>query len=181
MKVLLITSVIAIAFGSFKFLFKNKLNNKITKYSIKNLLLNRASFLAYAGGAQIVAAARSQIGVPYSWGGSGAQGKSKGIQQGANTVGFDCSGLSQYAIYHRTKKTIARTAAAQYSDPKCHHVEFGKHEPGDLVFFNDGGSIHHVAIISGPHTQIHAPHTGDHVREAPIMTTGRMALVQRCF
>jgi cell wall-associated NlpC family hydrolase len=65
--------------------------------------------------------------------------------------------------------------------PKCDHVEFGKHEPGDLVFFNDGGSIHHVAIICGPHTQIHAPHTGDHVREAPIMTTGRMALVQKCF
>jgi len=135
---------------------------------------------AYAGGAEIVAAARSQIGVPYSWGGGNQNGKSIGIESGAHTVGFDCSGLAQYSVFHGTQKIIARTAAAQYADPKCKHVAFASHEPGDLVFFNDGGSIHHVAIISGPGTQIHAPQTGETVKEIPIMTKGRMALVQRC-
>ena len=40
----------------------------------------------------------SQLGVPYSWGGGNANGPSRGIDQGANTVGFDCSGLMLYAF-----------------------------------------------------------------------------------
>ncbi|XP_054167734.1 peptidoglycan endopeptidase RipB-like [Oppia nitens] len=136
-----------------------------------------------ATGAQIVAAARTQIGVPYSWGGGGYKGKSKGIDQGAHTVGFDCSGLAQYAVYHGTGsgKIIARVAASQYADKHCHHVSWGQHQPGDLVFFNDGGSIHHVGIVSSATHMIQAPHTGDHVRESAIPTTGRMAQVTRCY
>ena len=134
-----------------------------------------------ANGPEIVAAARSQLGLPYSWGGGNWAGKSVGIESGAHTVGFDCSGLSQYAVYHGTQKKIARVAAAQYSDSHCHHVPYAEHKPGDLVFFNDGGSIHHVAIISGHDTMIHAPHTGDHVREAAVYVKGRMAQVQRCW
>lgn len=42
--------------------------------------------------------AMSQLGVPYSWGGGNANGPSRGIDQGANTVGFDCSGLMLYAF-----------------------------------------------------------------------------------
>lgn len=134
-----------------------------------------------ANGAAIVAAARSQYGVPYSWGGGGYRGKSKGIGSGAHTIGFDCSGLAQYSVYKGTNKIIARTAAAQYADKHCHHVPYAQHQPGDLVFFNDGGSIHHVAIISGPNTMVQAPHTGDHVRESPVTVHGRMANVARCF
>src|ERR1700726_4181503 len=33
----------------------------------------------------------SQMGVPYSWGGGTPNSPSKGIDSGANTVGFDCS------------------------------------------------------------------------------------------
>jgi len=128
-----------------------------------------------------VAAARAEIGLPYSWGGGSWQGKSLGIESGAHTVGFDCSGLSQYAVYKGTGKKIARVASAQYGDHQCKHVPYAQHQPGDLVFFNDGGSIHHVAIISGPNTIIHAPHTGDHVKEAPVIVTGRMAEVARCW
>ncbi len=42
--------------------------------------------------------AMSQMGVPYSWGGGNANGPSRGIDDGANTVGFDCSGLILYAF-----------------------------------------------------------------------------------
>ncbi len=41
----------------------------------------------------VIRRAMSQLGVPYSWGGGNANGPSRGIDQGANTVGFDCSGL----------------------------------------------------------------------------------------
>src|SRR6202050_2467276 len=40
----------------------------------------------------------SQMGVPYSWGGGTPNSPSKGIDSGANTVGFDCSGLGRYSF-----------------------------------------------------------------------------------
>src|SRR6202161_250872 len=40
----------------------------------------------------------SQMGVPYSWGGGTPNSPSKGIDSGANTVGFDCSGLVRYSF-----------------------------------------------------------------------------------
>ena len=40
----------------------------------------------------------SQMGVPYSWGGGTPNGPSKGVDSGANTVGFDCSGLVRYSF-----------------------------------------------------------------------------------
>jgi peptidoglycan DL-endopeptidase RipB len=40
----------------------------------------------------------SQMGVPYSWGGGGPKGPSLGVDSGANTVGYDCSGFTQFAF-----------------------------------------------------------------------------------
>ena len=40
----------------------------------------------------------SQMGVPYSWGGGSLDGPTTGIDSGAGTVGFDCSGLMRYAF-----------------------------------------------------------------------------------
>ncbi|TDD08487.1 peptidoglycan endopeptidase [Nonomuraea diastatica] len=48
-------------------------------------------------GATALAAAARWLGTPYSWGGGGLDGPSRGIDQGANTVGFDCSALTRYA------------------------------------------------------------------------------------
>ncbi|CAG2118442.1 unnamed protein product, partial [Medioppia subpectinata] len=76
------------------------------------------------GGPEIVSAARSQIGVPYSWGGGSWKGKSYGIGKGAHTIGFDCSGLAQYAVYKGTGKIIQRVADAQYADGKCSKVAY---------------------------------------------------------
>ena len=142
---------------------------------------------ASADADEIVVAARSQIGTPYSWGGGGWQGKSLGIKgqaesDGTHTVGFDCSGLAQYAVYKGTGKIIERNSYDQYEDQQCVHVPYSDHHPGDLVFFNDSPThrIHHVAVISGNNTMIHAPHTGDHVREADVYTKGRVEFVQRC-
>jgi cell wall-associated NlpC family hydrolase len=50
-------------------------------------------------------------------------------------------------------------------------------QPGDLVFyFND---LHHMAIYVGGDTVVHAPHTGDHVRMAPMERTGPIAGYRR--
>src|ERR1700756_3865197 len=41
----------------------------------------------------VIRRAGSQMGVPYSWGGGSLTGPTAGVDDGANIVGFDCSGL----------------------------------------------------------------------------------------
>jgi cell wall-associated NlpC family hydrolase len=52
-----------------------------------NHVLDLIADFVKADGDGIVKAARSKIGVPYSYGGGGINGKSKGISD--NTIGFD--------------------------------------------------------------------------------------------
>lgn len=68
------------------------------------------------GGGSLAAvnAARTQIGVPYSWGGGGLGGPSYGIGRGAGTRGFDCSSLMEYAWGKASGgKDITRTTYSQ--------------------------------------------------------------------
>jgi cell wall-associated NlpC family hydrolase len=112
---------------------------------------------ASGGAAAAVAYARSQIGVPYHWG-----GESPG-------VGFDCSGLTQWA-WGRAGVGIPRTAQEQYS--AIEHVSLGALEPGDLIFWGSGGGITHVGMYVGGGEVIHAPQTGERVRIQPIWDSG---------
>jgi cell wall-associated NlpC family hydrolase len=59
---------------------------------------------------------------------------------------FDCSGLTSYS-FKQAGETIPRTAQAQY-DASAHKAQSAK-EPGDLIFFADGGGIYHVGIYEG--------------------------------
>ena len=59
---------------------------------------------------------------------------------------FDCSGLTSYS-FAQVGKAIPRTAQEQY-DASVHKSQSAK-EPGDLIFFSDGGSIYHVGIYAG--------------------------------
>jgi cell wall-associated NlpC family hydrolase len=115
-------------------------------------------------GARVVARASKQLGVPYSWGGGGPSGPSRGIAQGAGTVGFDCSGLTQYAWAPWTH--LDRIANDQYHDGR--HLPAAQAQPGDLLFWatntGDWRTIHHVAIYAGHHRIVEAPHTGTNVR-----------------
>jgi cell wall-associated NlpC family hydrolase len=98
------------------------------------------------GGASVaVAAAESQIGVPYVWG-------------GASPSGFDCSGLVMWA-WAQAGVGLPHNAQAQYDVTA--HISQSDLQPGDLVFFgSSSGSIEHVGIYVGGGTMVHAPHTG---------------------
>ena len=106
----------------------------------------------------IINAAMSQLGVNYSWGGGGTKGASTGSGKGSKTVGFDCSGLVQYA-YSKVGIALPRTAATQGTQGVKTSID--KLQPGDLVAWNSGK---HIAVYAGNGNIIEAPHTGAQVR-----------------
>lgn len=105
-------------------------------------------------GAAAVCAARRYLGTPYVWGGGGAYGPSKG--------GFDCSGLTQYAVAKATggRMILPRTT---YEQIHCgRSVSLNALRPGDLVFsnFSAPGVPEHVQLYIGGGQVIEAPQRG---------------------
>ncbi|MCU1647626.1 MAG: NlpC/P60 family protein [Nocardia sp.] len=118
---------------------------------------------ATATGARIVARAVEYLDTPYVWGGGGSDGPSGG--------GFDCSGLTAFAIHAATggAVTLPRTSQGQWQIGT--EIPFSDAAPGDLLFGNWGpDGPGHVAIYLGDGRMIHAPTPGDVVRISPVMT-----------
>ncbi|MCP2342005.1 C40 family peptidase [Actinomadura rupiterrae] len=112
-----------------------------------------------------VRAALRWLGTPYSWGGGGPGGPSRGSGRGAGTVGFDCSSLMLYA-WHQAGLALPRTSQEQWT--ALPHVPPGREQPGDLAFFAGAGGTQqapgHVGMVIGGGRMVEAPHTGEHVR-----------------
>lgn len=119
--------------------------------------------------ATAIAAAKRWLDTPYAWGGGGIDGPSRGTDDDAGVVGFDCSSLMLYA-YNQAGITLPRVSYAQYDAGK--HVPFSQAQPGDLVFWADAAgnpaAIHHVALYLGDNKVIHAPQSGDVVKISEI-------------
>jgi cell wall-associated NlpC family hydrolase len=118
-----------------------------------------------AQGLAAVRYAEREIGVPYVWGGE------------TPGVGFDCSGLVQWA-WGQAGIAIPRTTESQW--PAMVHVPLTELQPGDLLFYynlDDDNAVDHVVMYvgSGPwgtSTVIAAPYTGTDVELAPLFTNG---------
>lgn len=108
----------------------------------------------------------SQIGVPYSWGGGKPTGPSTGVGDGANTVGFDCSGLTQFS-FAGVGVLIPKYSGDQYDTGR--KVPISQAKRGDLLFWGPGGG-QHVAIYLGNGQVLEA--SGAAVRVAPVRTAG---------
>jgi cell wall-associated NlpC family hydrolase len=124
-------------------------------------------------------AAMRYLGTPYAWGGGGSDGPGRGFAQGGNTVGFDCSGLTQYA-YGQAGIYIPRNSRAQYSSlPK---VAADDLQAGDLVFWatnpSNPATIHHVALYMGGGKVVQAPQTGDVVKVSDMWWRGYAGAVR---
>lgn len=88
----------------------------------------------------VIAAAYSQLGVPYVWGGT------------TPGVGLDCSGLTQYC-YRQAGIAIPRNSEDQAAFGR--KVPVSEASPGDILW-RPG----HVAIYIGNDRYIHEPHSG---------------------
>ncbi|MFF0728734.1 NlpC/P60 family protein [Streptomyces sp. NPDC004134] len=115
-------------------------------------------------GDRVVAAAEKWLGTPYSWGGGGPEGPGRGFAQGAGTVGFDCSSLVQYAVYHASGGRVVPPRVSQMQVTAGRAVAREDMRPGDVIGFRLGGSYDHIGIYIGRGQFIHAPRTGDVVR-----------------
>lgn len=110
-------------------------------------------------GSNAVHAAAGRLGTPYVWGGGGAGGPSGG--------GFDCSGLTQYAIAQASdgQVTLPRTTYDQINSGVRIPVQDVR--PGDLVFpassFSRRGP-EHVQLAAGNGMVIEAPYSGSTVK-----------------
>ncbi|MDI6630433.1 C40 family peptidase [Rhodococcus cercidiphylli] len=112
-------------------------------------------------GGRSVQLAMDYLGLPYVWGGGNINGPSGG--------GFDCSGLTSYALYKASggKVTLPRTSETQWNVGTEIPMELA--QPGDLLFGNFGpAGPGHVAIYMGNGQMVHAPQRGDVVRVAPV-------------
>jgi cell wall-associated NlpC family hydrolase len=123
----------------------------------------------------VIRRAMSQLGVPYSWGGGNANGPSNGIDQGAGTVGFDCSGLYLYAFAGVGIK-LDHYSGSQYNAGR--KIPSAQMRRGDLIFYGPNAS-QHEAMYLGNGQMLEAPYTGSQVRVAPVRTSGMTPYVTR--
>lgn len=110
-------------------------------------------------GNAIVAAARTQLGVTYVWGGT------------TPNKALDCSGLTQYChkvvgisiprVSYDQRRAGKEIWSPDGKTTEAYGVSLAR--PGDVICYSG-----HVAIYIGNSRVIHAPHTGDVVREATV-------------
>ncbi|BBY66646.1 NlpC/P60 family peptidoglycan endopeptidase RipA [Mycolicibacterium helvum] len=135
--------------------------------------------IPYVYGAQaseyVIKRASSQMGVPYSWGGGTATGPSNGIDSGAGTVGFDCSGLILYAFAGVGIK-LPHYSGSQYNMGR--KIPSSQMRRGDVIFYGPGGS-QHVTLYLGQGQMLEAPYTGSNVKISPVRTSGMTPYVIR--
>jgi hypothetical protein len=107
----------------------------------------------------------SQRGVPFSWAGGGVTGPSLGKGSGAATVGFDASGLMQYA-YAGAGLKLPRSSGEIYRTGQ--KVLPQQAQRGDLIFYGPGGT-QSVAMYLGNNQMLEV---GDVVQVSPVRSNG---------
>lgn len=100
-------------------------------------------------GSSVVDIAKKYLGTPYKWGGN-------------EPGGFDCSGFVKY-VYGQLGISLPRTSSEQ-SRMGTSVASLAAAIPGDLLFWDRPGHVHHVAIYIGSGMMIAAPHTGTNVQ-----------------
>ena len=130
--------------------------------------------------ARAAAAALSYLGTTYAWGGGDSTGPTKGISDNGGAadkhrdylkVGFDCSGLTEYAW---AQGGITLPSVAREQQKVATSLPWNDARPGDLLFW--GAPAHHVALylgqIDGQSYMVESPQSGDVVKISPVRTNG---------
>ena len=135
---------------------------------IKNLAADLAEPDAVAvpagrGVAGIIAWARAQLGTSYHFGGDCTDARGPNLGRHC-----DCSSLMQLAYLRGAGLKLPRTTYEQINaGPR---IPLAQIRPGDLIFPNAGHVGMYVGAVPGigDHVVIHAPRTGDVVKQVPL-------------
>ncbi|MCV7093158.1 NlpC/P60 family peptidoglycan endopeptidase RipB [Mycobacterium interjectum] len=117
----------------------------------------------------------SQMGVPYSWGGGSLDGPSKGVGDGANINGFDCSGLMRY-MFAGVGVLIPRFSGDQYNAGR--HIPPNEARRGDLIFYGPNGG-QHVTMYLGNGQMLEASSLAGKVTVSPVRKPGMTPFLTR--
>ncbi len=117
----------------------------------------------------------AQMGVPYSWGGGSLDGPSKGVGDGANINGFDCSGLMRYG-FAGVGVLIPRFSGDQYNAGR--HIPPDQARRGDLIFYGPNGS-QHVTMYLGNGQMLEASGSAAKVTVSPVRKPGMTPFLTR--
>ena len=121
----------------------------------------------------VIQRALAQRGVPFLYGGGNAAGPTRGTGLKANVVGFDASGLIQYA-YAGAGLKMPRTSGEQCNVGR--KVALSQAKPGDLMCYGPGGT-QSVAMYLGNGQMIEATEPG--VTVSPARTSGMVPYLTR--
>lgn len=114
---------------------------------------------ATTSGKAAVDAARKYLGVPYLFGAHGPQPNGQ--------MRFDCSGLVTWVLHHHLgidlPSNTHTVTGVFYVWTGARTVPWSEQQPGDLVCWPG-----HIGIASGNGRMIHAPSSGDVVKESNI-------------
>ncbi|KAG0195702.1 hypothetical protein BGX28_000787 [Mortierella sp. GBA30] len=125
------------------------------------MVLSAASTAFGYNAGQAVDTARHALGLPYVWGGG------HGPHPGSTRGGFDCSGLTRYAISGGGGGDVgAGSARSQLNSANLRSINANMRQAGDLVFY--GSPPYHVAFYIGNNRMIEAAHQGVPVRETVL-------------
>ncbi len=101
----------------------------------------------------------------------------KGVDDGAETVGFDCSGLTRYA-FAGVGVLLPRFSGDQYTAGR--HVPPSQAKRGDLLFWGGPGGSQHEALYLGGGQMLEAQQkNGVPVTISPVRTNGMTPYVTR--
>lgn len=114
----------------------------------------------------------SQRGVPFSWAGGGINGPTRGTGTGINTVGFDASGLMQYA-YAGAGIKLPRSSGAIYQVGQ--KIPPQQAQKGDMIFYGPNGT-ESVAMFLGNGQMLEV---GDVVQVSPARNSNMAPYVVR--
>jgi cell wall-associated NlpC family hydrolase len=116
----------------------------------------------------VVRRGASQMGTPYSWGGGKPNGPSTGVDSGANTVGYDCSGFTQFS-FAGVGVLIPKYSGDQYNAGR--KVPVSQAKRGDLLFWGPNGT-QHVALYLGGGQMLESSSSAGKVTVSPVRRGG---------